>query len=65
MAKETNRSKVSRDERRGVHLRVPADIAALLPDGELEVEWKVAGDHLEVRPVEVSTKPVKLKAETT
>ena len=44
MAKESNRSKVSRDERRGVHLRVPASIAELLPDGELEIEWKVAGD---------------------
>jgi hypothetical protein len=61
---DSHRAKVSRDERRGTHIRVPAAIAERLPDGELEMEFAVREDDgvIELTPVEVTTKKTKLKA---
>jgi len=60
----TYRAKVTRDERRGTHIRVPAGIAERLPDGELEAEFAIREEDgvIEITPVEVTTKRAKLKA---
>jgi hypothetical protein len=59
---ENTTTRFRRDERRGLHARVPNAIAENLPD-EGEFEWSVNDDGALVATLtEISRKPIKLKA---
>jgi hypothetical protein len=57
-----NTTRFRKDERRGLQARVPNAIADSLPD-EGELEWSVSEDGALVATlVEISRKPIKIKA---
>lgn len=61
MAEDKSTARFRRDERRGLHLRIPAAIAERLPEeGEMSFEVDEDEGAIVMRPVEISRRPVKL-----